>query len=160
MKPSDEPYATTFIKYRRRADRCKWCWRERPRNGLGLCRPCNDVRKELALFEKRAGESKDYVTDWRLRVAREMKQDCQFWGMLVKHILEGPVSGLKLESEFHLLWKRITPREKMHSGSANMFDWTFTTEQKQVLAYLLWELFSAEASLNRRNRAMGRVAAA
>lgn len=124
---------------------------------MGFCRHCNDVRKELALLENRAAESKDYMTDWFLRVARQMKQDCQLWGQLVRHILEGPISGLKLESELQLLWKRIAPRQKMHFGSANMFDWAFTPEQKQVLAYLLWELFSADASLNRRNRAMGRA---
>ena len=50
------------------------------------------------------------------------------------------------------------PRDKqMHYGTANMLGGTFTPEQRQVLAYLFWEIFGAEASHNRRNRAEGRV---
>jgi len=38
-----------------------------------------------------------------------------------------------------------------------MLGWTFTAEQRQVLAYLFWETFGAEASRNRKGRAQHRA---
>lgn len=45
----------------------------------------------------------------------------------------------------------------MHYGTATMLGWTFTAEQRQVLGYMFWEIFGAEASHNRQGRAQSRV---
>lgn len=58
---------------------------------------------------------------------------------------------------FACLRKRIARDDVMHRGTATMLGWTFTPEQRQVLAYKFWNVFGAEASHNRWNRAISEV---
>jgi len=148
-----ESYAKKFIEYRRLAERCVWCGREKPRNKMGLCRHCDNVTKEVKLCANRAAKSRSHTADFDLRAALQMKRDCIGWGDEVRRIIAGPISGYDLEKDFELLARNIVPRSNVHSGDANMFAWTFTPEQRQVLAYLLWKISGEQASRNRKNRA-------
>jgi hypothetical protein len=56
-----------------------------------------------------------------------------------------------------MLAKRIAKDKRMHYNSATMLGWTFTAEQRQVLAYLFWEIFSDEASHYRKGRTQHRT---
>jgi hypothetical protein len=40
----------------------------------------------------------------------------------------------------------------MCSNLATMLGWTFSPDQRKVLAYFFWRMFSDEASRNRKNR--------
>src|SRR6266849_2268952 len=154
----EKSYAKEFIADVRKADRCDWCWRDARKNRRGLCRHCNEIRKDLERLEKRTAEGTvNFILDWNLRVARREKEDCIAWGNIGRGILDRPVSGLDLEHWFCDLAKRLARDRKMHYGTANILGWTFTPEQRQVLAYLFWEIFGAEASHNRKGRATGRV---
>jgi hypothetical protein len=97
------------------------------------------------------------MLDWELRVTREKKKDCVWWGRRLEHLLAGPVDSLTLEHWFRDVAKSVARSEKLHYGIATMLGWTFTPEQRQVLGYLFWEIFGEQASRNRRNRALWRV---
>ena len=66
------------------------------------------------------------------------------------------VDSQHLAGWFRLVAKRIAKDEGMHFSAAELLE-EFTTEQRQVLAYMFWEIFGAEASHKRRNRAEGRA---
>jgi hypothetical protein len=87
-----------------------------------------------------------------LQIAREEKKACMAWGQMLKEILDG-VDGLGLEKWFREAAERIARDKRMHVGKATMLGWTFSREQRQILAYLFWEIFGAQASHNRKNRA-------
>ncbi len=157
MRDLPESGAKQFIDSVRGFDRCNWCGNEARKNRKGLCRSCNDVRKQLDGAEKRAESRSDFMTEWELKVARAKKADCIYWGNDLKHILSGPVNGLRTEYRFAELAKKIANEKIMFHGMANTFDWTFTPEQRQVLAYLFWKIFRSEASHNRLNRALASV---
>jgi hypothetical protein len=101
----------------------------------------------------------DVWLDWERDIAREMKKDCISWGKMLKGILDGPVSGLALEGWFRDAAQHIARDKVMNQGRATTFGWTFTPEHRQVLGYLFWEMFGAEASHNRMNRAMSSASA-
>jgi hypothetical protein len=97
------------------------------------------------------------MLDWEQRVARQKKRDCIVWGQMLHGLLNGSVEPLELERWFCMVAKHIARDDRMHRGTATVLGWTFTPEQRQVLAYLLWEIFGAEASHNRRGRARWHV---
>ena len=150
-----ESYAKQFIRDAGQAVRCDWCGRDARRNRKGLCRHCNEIRKtidKLELVAAQANGKPDMILDYELRVARAEKGDCIAWGKML-HSLLGGVEPLGLEHWFCMAAKRIARDRSMHHGTATMLGWTFTQEQRQVLAYMFWEIFGADASLNRRARA-------
>jgi hypothetical protein len=157
MNVERESYASEFIEGVRRYDRCDWCGRDVKRNRRGLCRSCDAVHRHLAAVENRISEvpagSKDFILDWELRVAREMKKDCIAWGQILNSILTGPVESLGLEHWFRKLAESIARDKDMNFGIANILGAVFDAEQRQVLAYLCWKIFGKEASQKRRKRA-------
>jgi hypothetical protein len=156
--PVQESYAKTFIAQVRHFERCDWCGRDKPKKRNGLCRHCDDVRRSLEKVENEAASKRlSFGLDFNLRVAREKKKDCINWGKSVKNILDGQVSPLELEHRFRRLAECIARDKRMHYGIATMLGWTFTAEQRQVLAYLFWQIFAEHASRNRQNRAYGRA---
>lgn len=161
MKNERESYAKEFIESVRRFGRCEWCGRNARKNRKGLCRPCNGVRKHLDAVEKQGRErpsgSEDFTLNWELRVAREMKNDCIAWGRMLEHILNAPSEPLSLEHWFRRVAENVARDKTMHYGMASTLASVFAPAQRQVLAYLFWEVFSAAASHNRQNRAMGRA---
>jgi hypothetical protein len=86
-----------------------------------------------------------------------MKKDCIVSGQILKGILDEPVRALQLEHDLRRVADKIANDDRMHFGMATILGRTFAPAQRQVLAYLLWEIFAAEASHNRQNRALGRV---
>ena len=154
----EKPYAKEFMTGVRERDRCDWCGRDERMKRKGLCRHCNKVQKDLDRIEKLAvSEPGDFVLNWELRVARQKKKDCVVWGQMLRGILDGPVDALGLEGWFRMLARKIARDDVMHRGTATMLGWTFTPEQRQVLAYMFWEVFGAEASHNRWGRAMSKA---
>jgi len=161
VKGDHESYAKQLIESVRGFDRCNWCGREARKNRKGLCRPCDRVLNNLEAVEKHIREhppkSRDFMLDWELRVAREMKNDCIAWGQMLKNILAGPVDSLSLEHWFGKIAGTVARDEKMYHGMANVLGAVFSAEQRQVLSYLLWKVFATEASHTRFKRAMARA---
>jgi hypothetical protein len=156
MQPEQESYAKEFIEGMQQAVRCDWCGRDGWKNRRGLCRHCNDVRKDFERVEKLArdvSEPKSFIQDWEQRVTRQKKKDCMAWGLMLRGILNGSVDPLALEHWFCMVAKHIARDDRMHRGTATTLGWIFTPEQRQVLAYFFWEIFSAEASHKRQSRA-------
>jgi hypothetical protein len=65
------------------------------------------------------------------------------------------VSPLDLESLFNQVAGRIARRLDLHHNTAIMLGWTFTSSQRQVLAYMFWQIFHVRSQYNRRARAEG-----
>jgi hypothetical protein len=151
-----EAFAKEFIESVRNVERCNWCGRVANRNRKGLCRPCDGIRKRLATAENHSEPDNVYVKH-ELKVARQMKKDCIIWGEMLKGIVEVPGDSLQLEGWLRRVAEKIANDKRMHYGMANTLGSTFAPAQRQVLAYLLWEVFAAEASHNRQNRASGRA---
>jgi hypothetical protein len=164
MKDQQEPYAKEFIESMRHTIRCVWCRRDGSKRSQGFCRHCNKVRKDLEKVEKQVQEqrpeeapsSERDCLKLELETAREQKKDCIEWGKKLDYILSGFVDSQDLAGWFRLVAKRIARDEGMHFSAAELLV-EFTTEQRQVLAYMFWEIFGAEASRKRRNRAEGRA---
>lgn len=123
-----------------------------------LCRHCNDIRKEIEKLEgkMRRIRKPNFLLDCELKVARAEKKDCTAWGGMLKTLLVR-VDALDLEHWLCMLAKRIARDKRMHYNTATMLGWTFATEQRQVLAYLFWEILGADASRNRKGRAQHRA---
>src|SRR6266571_127322 len=129
MQYEQEPYAKEFIEGMRKVARCDWCGRDTRTNRKGLCRHCNEVRKDLERVEKLTSdvaEPKTFMLDWRQRVARQKKEDCIVWGQMLRGILSGGVEPLALEHWFCMVSKRIARDSRMHYGTATMLGWTCT----------------------------------
>lgn len=147
-----------FIQNRQNADKCDWCGKEEKMRRKGLCRHCNRVQKDITRLEKlTASDPTNPFLNYEVKIARQKKKDCMAWGQMRRDILDGRVSSLSLEHWFRNAAKLITKDERMFFGSANFLGSVFAPGQRQVLAYKFWEMLSAKASHNRRNRAMGAV---
>ena len=148
MDRRDDSYAHEFMADAQKADRCEWCAREKRKNRKGLCRHCDKIRRTIEQLERLP--RRDFLLDWELRVARAERKDCKAWGGLLRGIL-GHVDPINLERWFSMLSERIAGRD-MHSNSATMLGWTFSPGERQVLAYMFWQMFGENASRNRRSR--------
>ena len=157
-------FAKEWIEGARSVTRCDWCGREKAKNRRGLCRHCDGVRKDLESVEKQATESpgafqrfSNFILEWEVAIARQKKSDCIFWGRHLQGILHGAVDSLTLEGWFRQVAQRIARDRDIHYNTATPLSWTFTPEQRQVLAYMFWQIFGEEASHNRRSHAQARV---
>jgi hypothetical protein len=106
------------------------------------------------------GEPPDYRHDeleFRLKVAREKKEDCILWGKMLQSILDTPVDGSNLEAWFCLIGERIANDKNMHRGTSSTLNGVFTDLQQRVLSCLFWEVFSEHASHNRERRALASI---
>jgi hypothetical protein len=142
-----------FMEMVRKYDRCEWCGRDRKKNRRGLCRSCDTVRRQLDSLEAQTQGKRNVYLDWELRVTKQMKKDCIAWGNMLKPILGGAVTPLKLEHDFRHLARNIAGDDKMFVGWANILADQFDSEQCHFLAYLFWQIYGEQASHNRRNRA-------
>jgi hypothetical protein len=150
-----DSYAKQFIEDARRAVRCAWCGRDKNLNTKSLCRHCNGVRKDLQRREKLKPQTS--AEKWYLELAQEKKQSCVGWGQMLRGILNARVSGLDLERWFSMMARSVAGDDRIHRSAATMLGWTFTAEQRQVLAYMFWEVFSAQASRHRQSKAIGSI---
>jgi len=156
--------AREFITSVRSVVRCHWCGRQGKRLTKGLCRHCNDVRKDLLRFEKevlgvRAESEPHGRLVWlnqELAIARARKKNCIGWGQMLDDILAGHVEPLTLERAwFRPVQKSIANDDRSNHSREAALGSIFTSEQRQVLAYFLWEILGEQASHNRRNRVEG-----
>jgi hypothetical protein len=156
-----ETEGVEFIELVRGFEGCDWCGRDGKKNRRGLCRSFDRVRKQLETIEiyiqEHPADGTNVVLDRELRVAKQVKKDCIMSGRIGKDILAGPVDPLGLEHWFRRIAERIAKDEGIHYGMANTLAGIFSPTQRQVVAYLFWEVFAAEESRQRKNRASGRV---
>ena len=149
----DVEYADEFLQDAKNAERCDSCLRAKSKNRFGLCRHCNEIRKRIAKLELAISKSKpNMALDWELQVAKAERDECKAWGGMLKSILAG-VDSVDLEHWFSKLSGHIAGDVDMHSASAITIGWIFDPAQRQVLAYMFWEMFAQHASRNRRNKA-------
>jgi hypothetical protein len=66
------------------------------------------------------------------------------------------VTGLDLEHQFCLMSKSLV-RKDLYFGDANLFDWSFSPDQKRLIYYLLSKVMRQRQRRARRGRAMGMV---
>ena len=161
----DRPYVEVWIQSARALARCDWCGgtgEKMPR--IGLCRPCNEVRKHLLktkqwVSAKRpsANRHNQFMLDRELAIAEKMKQLCIADGNALRGTLEGEVSPLDLEHWFTALARNVAreprKRRRLHNGTASQLGWSFSPSQRQLLAYLFCQIFHAQWQFNRRRRA-------
>jgi len=141
-----------FMEMVRKCERCEWCGRDKKKNRRGLCRSCDGVRKQLDSLEAQKDVEKNFHLRWDLDVTRRMKKDCIAWGNMLKPILGDAVSALQLEHDFRRLARSIARDNKMFFHWADVLADQFDKEQRHVLAYLFWKIYSEQASRNRRIR--------
>ncbi len=158
-----KPYAEEWIEDASNETRCEWCGEPERMPRIKLCRHCNRIRKELEKTRQRVAQEKvtankheEFILDSALATLEEEKQSCISDGKSLKYLLEG-VDSMGLESWFRWAAKRIVRKSRLHSRIATPLGWTFTPSQRQVIAYLFWEIFHADARRNRWNRAVGKA---
>jgi hypothetical protein len=166
MQDDGQNAAKKFIGQVTALDRCEWCGRDGGKIHNGLCSHCNDIRKSLEKLERKVaeldGQSESTLTVLRLRrelaIAEEKRKLCKTWGQMLDAILAAPVEPLALERSWFLpVQVKLTKDDQANYRREDVLKAAFTPDQRQVLAYLLWEILSAEARLYRRNKAEGDV---
>jgi hypothetical protein len=90
--------------------------------------------------------------DFDYRVALEMEKNAKLEGRAYGNIPARPISGLELEHELSLLSKKFVKKDLFY-GTANLFDWSFTTNQKKIIFYVLSLMSRAWLRRTRRMRA-------
>lgn len=145
-----EPYAETWIRSERSTERCEWCGDSKRMPRIRLCRACNRVRKNLLRLEKLVKEKRPSANgkarsflDVELAAAKNVKNLCILEGNKVRDILS-EVTGLELEHWFSAVAARIAKKPRLHYKKATMLGWTFTPAERQVLAYLFWQVFHVQ----------------
>lgn len=148
-------YAAEFLEGLFSRVKCQWCqdpsrWVYRS----GLCRHCYGISRRLAKAEKAVktakSSSKRVPPSLHLEVktARRMADLAKAEGRTYGAIHERQVTGLDLEHQFSLLSERFLGMDLFY-GKANLFDWSFSADQKRLIFYLLSRL---DREFNRRHR--------
>jgi hypothetical protein len=160
MRLSDRPSAETWIENIRRTSRCEWCAASSRLHRSRLCDQCDKIRKALLRIQKQLEDSQNtgrFRLERELEIAEAMRRDCVADGQSLRNIFMGEVDGLKLEREFKRLALGIASSEGLHHGIAASLDRAFSPAQRQVLGFLFWQIFHAQATRNRKSRAQGFV---
>jgi hypothetical protein len=82
-----------------------------------------------------------------------MKRLCISDGDILRRILASEVSSLELEEWFNRAAEVIANKPRLHYNTATQLGWAFTPAQRQLLAYLFWEIFRVEWQRQRGERA-------
>lgn len=143
--------AKGFVHSMRQTHRCDWCGRVDLSNHKVLCPSCDRVRRELQRNERSAANQQSKL---ELRISIKQKEDCISWGESLKRTLDAPVDSSALAGWFACAAKQIARDEGTHRGSENIWECAFTADQRQVLAYMFWEIFSVHARHHRKSRAL------
>jgi hypothetical protein len=152
-------YAAEFLEGYINKVKCQWC--QDPSRELyraRLCRHCYGISRRLAKAEKTmlaAKSSPMHVShshiiwlDLQVKTAQKMVDLAKADGLRYGAIHERQVTGLDLEHQFSLLSQRFL-RKDFFYGQANLFDWSFSADQKRLIFYLLAQL---HREFNRRHR--------
>jgi hypothetical protein len=144
---------------------CGWCRYPLKRvYRAGLCRHCYDIRLEVNRLRKKVEAAKikggghprfgpvPFELDFDYRVALEMEKDAKIEGQTYGEIATRTIYGLELETEMSFLSKQFLKKD-LYYGEANLFDWSFSPDQKKVLFYLLSLMIREQLRKTRRFRA-------
>jgi hypothetical protein len=144
----NRPYAEQWLESIRNIERCVWCGEdEKPLNRKKLCAACVRTRKYAALMKKKLEALPPTATDhelWKqsheLRIAEKMVEICQGDGQLMETILTGEIfDAVDLERSLDFVAFAVCHQSEFFHGKASQLAFTFTLEQRRILAYLLWK---------------------
>jgi hypothetical protein len=172
--PTNREYAEEFL--RRLSDRatCDWCKHPvKPVYRTGLCQHCYDIRrkqnrlrKKIEEYKKKLGEIPFEMDDLALRyrnaladlefryraamaMEKDAKAECEGYG----EMYAANIDGLNLEHQFSFISTKFVHQDLYH-GDANLFDRSFTLNQKRLLSYLLSLMSRAYLRRTRWHRAL------
>jgi hypothetical protein len=140
--------AAEFLESLSQEKTCQWCQYPYKRiYRAGLCRPCYDIRCALNRIRARV---KDFESsggghpkvdpielDRQYRVEVEMEKDAKIEGNRYGGVAGRNVTGLDLEEEMSSLSRSFLGKKDLYFGRANLFDQSFSPNQRKVLYYLL-----------------------
>ena len=89
--------------------------------------------------------------------AREMERLAKDEGTAYGTIHKQEVDGIQLEFAFSRLSKAFIKQDLYHH-SANLFDWSFSQDQRRLIYYLLSKVLRKHSRRHRRSKASSRVA--
>jgi hypothetical protein len=156
-------YPRTFLEQIHREPSCEWC--KHPEKSLyaaGLCRHCYRIRQKVSNLEstvrlcKERKQSISFGLDFRLKTARKMVNLAKMEGSRYGNLDRKNVTGVDLEHQFSLLSKSLV-REDLYFGLANLFDWSFSPDQKRLIYYLISKVMREQSRRSRRGRAIALV---
>ncbi len=159
-------YPRTFLEQMHSEPSCQWCKHpEQPLFRAGFCRHCYRINREASRLESQIEECKSrnqsvspYLLS-RLKTARKMVDLAKMEGSAYGDLHRKNVTGLDLEHQFSMLTKAIFKKD-LYYGEANLFDWSFSADQKRLIYFLLAKLMREHSRRTRRGIAIGLVAAA
>ena len=155
-------YPRTFLEQMHREPSCEWCKHpEQPLYRAGFCRHCYRINREVSKLEsqirecKRRKQSISHYLLFRLKTARKMVYLAKAEGSTYGNIHKKNVLGSNLELQFSQLSKALIKKDLYDGNAANLFDWSFSPDQKRLIYYLLSKLMRERSRRARRGRAMG-----
>jgi hypothetical protein len=152
-------YPAEFLSSVHSGPRCSWC--QHPDKKIyrkGLCSSCyRTSRKEAQLASavealKKNGRPVPFPLEFDLHTYAKMGELARGEGGAYGDIHQREITGLDLEWELSYVSKRFVKKDLFH-GDANLFDWSFTPDQKRLLYYLLSKMSRAYLRRGRKNRA-------
>jgi hypothetical protein len=142
------PYAEQWLEQLRDIPRCAWCGEDTKRLSRGkLCDACLRTRRHAAKMRREAQAIPGTATaherweqNLELRIAEKMVEMCQDDGQLMETILSDETFNVvDLEEALSNAAYAVCHQRDFFHGKATQLAWTFTPEQRRVLAYLLWK---------------------
>ncbi len=157
-------YAAEFLESMYAETTCGWCKHpEEPLYRSGLCRHCYNISREISKFEtsheqyKQSKEPTPFELRFDLKTAREMARLAKDEGVVYGDIHKQNVTGVQLEYAFSALSKAFV-KEDLYYQEANLFDWSFSLDQRRLIYYLLSKVLRKHSRRHRRQHASYRVA--
>ena len=159
-----ESYAEIWVKQATGNVACVWCGSSDRVNRSGRCSHCERIQKNLSKTTARVNElppdanaHERYQTNWELNIVKEKMQLCIAEGESLRRILEGPIYPYDLEHWFRRIATRIAGKDNLYWNLASPLGETFSSAQRQVLAYLFWQILQADARKSRTRDASNRL---
>ncbi len=158
--PPTKEYAARFLEQMHSDATCDWC--KHPEKSLyraGLCRHCYNISREVSKLESLAQKYKEikrpvsFDLDLRLKAARKMVHLAKMEGSAYGDIHTKHVTGLDIEHLFSRLSKALIKKD-LYYGAVNVFDRSFSPDQKRLIYYLLSKLWRERLRRSRRSAAM------
>lgn len=159
----NRPYAEQWLEQLRSMQRCAWCGEdEKPLTRREkLCAACIRTRKYAASRRKKLEVIPSAATDherWEQkrewRIAEKMLEICQGDGQLMDTILNGEIFDVvDLERSLSDAAYAVCHQTDFFHGIASQLALAFTSEQRRILAYLLWKPRLADRKRRRKQMA-------
>lgn len=158
--PPINEYAARFLERMHSDATCEWC--KHPEKSLyraSLCRHCYDISREASKLEsqvekcRRGQRPVPFELGFRLKSAKKMVQLAKMEGSAYGDIHTKDVTGLDIEHQFSSLSEALTKKD-LYFGTTNVFDRSFSPDQKRLIYYLLSKLWRERLRRSRRSAAM------